>query len=185
MYALEIFGAIFSILGAWQMSYAQKEYLYKSFILFFLSNSALLLFFLVNGKIPLIIQFVFFLITSILGIIRMSNNREKSIKYLYIYLSIFTLVLIGIVFQIKETSFEIQTIDMIASFMAILGSLLLSSFDYIKRNLAFTMFILADLLFVYIAIINGFYFFLLQSLFFVITGTRGLYKNIKLNKKEN
>lgn len=98
----------------------------------------------------------------------------------------FTLVLIGIVFQIKETSFEIQTIDMIASFMAILGSLLLSSFDYIKRNLAFTMFILADLLFVYIAIINGFYFFLLQSLFFfVITGTRGLYKNIKLNKVEN
>lgn len=45
MYALEIFGAIFSILGAWQMSYAQKEYLYKAFILFFLSNSALLLFF--------------------------------------------------------------------------------------------------------------------------------------------
>ena len=112
----------------------------------------------------------------------MSNNREKSIKYLYIYLSIFTLLLIGIVFQIKETSFEIQTIDMIASFMAILGSLLLSSFDYIKRNLAFTMFILADLLFVYIAITNGFYFFLLQSLFFVITGTRGIYKNIKLNK---
>ena len=50
MYALEIFGAIFSILGAWQMSYAQKEYLYKAFILFFLSNSALLLFFLINGK---------------------------------------------------------------------------------------------------------------------------------------
>lgn len=181
MYILEIIGAILSILGAWYMSYATKEYLYKAFLAFFISNSSLLIFFLANGKIPMIIQFVFFFATAFLGMIRMSSNREKTIKLLTVMTIFVILSLIIALYSIEEITFEIKIIDIIASSIAISGAFLLSSTTYIKRNIAYIMFIIADILFVYIAFTNGFYFFLLQSAFFVFTGSRGLIKNISLN----
>lgn len=175
---LELIGAIFSILGAWYMSYAKKEYLYKAFVFFLISNTSLLIFFILNGKVPMIVQFIFFFGSAILGVIRMSDNKQKTIKLLKIVGLISIAPLLFALLNIKEVTFEVKALDTIASTLAITGAFLLSSPTYIKRNIAYIMFIIADIVFVYIGFTNSFYFFMLQSLFFIYTGSRGLIKNI-------
>ncbi len=183
-YILELIGAFFSILGAWFMSYAQREYLYKAFIFFLISNTSLLIFFTLNGKIPMIIQFIFFFGSAILGVLRMSSNKQETIKLLKIVGIISITPLLFALLNIKEVTFEIKALDTVASALAITGAFLLSSPTYIKRNIAYIMFIVADLLFVYIGMANSFYFFMIQSAFFIFTGIRGLYENINLKSQK-
>ena len=179
---LEVVGAIFSILGAWYMSYAKREYLYKAFLFFLISNSSLLIFFILNGKVPMIIQFIFFFGSAILGMIRMSEDKVKTIKIFKIMFLISIVPLVFALLNIKEITFEVKVLDTIASSLAILGAFLLSSSTYIKRNTAYVMFVVADVIFVYIGFTNSFYFFMLQSLFFIYTGSRGLFLNISQNR---
>lgn len=182
MITLEFLGAIYSILGAWHMSGATKEKLNRAFFSFLISNSALLLFFILNGKMPMVVQFIFFYMTAILGLYRTTEDVKRT--HLFVFISILTLIIaVGISFpMIKEVNMTILPLDTFASSLAVIGAYMLSSKSYMQRNIAYFMFVIADIIFVYIGYVNGFWFFLLQSAWFIFTGTKGLVTNIKLNR---
>lgn len=191
MLLLEILGAIFSILGAFLMSRSSKNDtrpLYFAFISFFMSNLALFTFFTYSGKIPIMIQMFFFFVTAIIGIYKLTNEKKRDsflmIVTLVIYISI---IFIFVIPDMSKAVFSILPLDFTASFIAIFGSYLLSSHKYKIRSYAFICFFVADLIFVYIGYINQFYFFMIQSIFYLYTSTRGylntMEKELKISNK--
>jgi hypothetical protein len=183
MIILEAIGAIFSIIGAYLMSLSTKDDtrpLYFGFISFFISNLALLTFFLLNGKVPVIIQMILFFITAIIGIYKLTKNKKRDISLMSGILSIYILVLIFSIFpNIKDIDFNILFIDFIAALIAIIGSFLLSSHNHIIRSYAFICFFVADIIFVYIGYSNAYYFFMIQSIFYIYTSSKGYYNTMK------
>ena len=191
MIILEAMGAIFSILGAYLMSLSGKgntKPLYLGFICFFISNLALLTFFTLTGKVPVIIQMVLFFVTAIIGIYKLTQNRKRDVQImafvLVIYISIFIFTVLP---NMGQIDFEILLVDFVASIIAIIGSFLLSSHNHVIRSYAFICFFVADVIFVYIGYTNTFYFFMIQSAFYLYTSLKG-YSNtmkdeIKLFKK--
>lgn len=177
---LEAIGAIFSIFAAYSMSLSTKDNtrpLYIAFISFFISNLSLITFFTLSGKIPIILQMLLFFVTSIIGIYKHTSNKKRDMFLIVSIVSIYIFVLfINGILNLEETTFDIKIIDLIASSIAIIGSFLLSSHNYIRRSYAFICFFLADVIFVYIGYENQFYFFMLQSVFYLYTSVKG-YKN--------
>lgn len=183
MIILEAIGAIFSIVGAYLMSLSSKDDtrpIYLGFISFFISNLALLTFFILNGKVPVIIQMILFFITAILGIYKLTKNRKRDVSIisfiLFIYVSILILTVIP---NIKDIDFNILIIDFIAALIAIVGSFLLSSSKHIIRSYAFICFFVADVIFVYIGYTNAYYFFMIQSAFYLYTSAKGYHNTMK------
>lgn len=183
MIILEALGAIFSILGAYLMSMSSKEDtkpLYFGFISFFISNLALLTFFTLNGKVPVIIQMILFFATAILGIYKLSKDKKRDVKLIILGLSIYIFFLIqNVLPNMGNTDFTVLPIDLIASFIAIVGSFLLSSHNHKIRGYAFICFFVADLVFVYIGYTNMFYFFMVQSAFYLYTSVKGYRSTMK------
>lgn len=183
MIILEATGAIFSIIGAYLMSLSTKDDtrpLYFGFISFFISNLALLTFFTLNGKVPVIIQMILFFITAIIGIYKLTKNKKRDVSIIFIILFIYILFFVFTIFpNIKDTDFNILIIDFIASFIAIVGSFLLSSPKHITRSYAFICFFVADVIFVYIGYVNAYYFFMIQSMFYLYTSSKGYHNTMK------
>jgi uncharacterized membrane protein YhhN len=183
MIILEAVGAVFSIAGAYLMSLSSKDNtrpLYFGFICFFISNLALLTFFTLNGKVPVIIQMILFFITAIIGIYKLTKNRKRDVSVislvLFIYISVLILTVIP---NIKDIDFSILIVDLIASLIAIVGSFLLSSPKHIIRSYAFICFFVADIVFVYIGYSNAYYFFMVQSIFYLYTSYKGYHNTMK------
>jgi hypothetical protein len=185
MIILEATGAIFSIIGAYLMSLSSKndtKPLYFGFISFFISNLALLTFFILNGKVPVIIQMILFFITAIIGIYKLTNNRKRDIRIISVILFIYISIIIFTVLpNIKDIDFNILVVDFIASLIAIVGSFLLSSHKHTIRGYAFICFFVADVIFVYIGYVNAYYFFMIQSVFYLYTSSKG-YNNTMKNE---
>lgn len=177
MIILEALGAIFSIMGAFLMSRSSKNDtrpLYWAFVSFFVSNLALLTFFTLNGKIPVILQMILFFATAILGIYRLTLDRKRDVTLMSIILSIYILILVFTVLpNMGNIDFTILFIDLLAASIAIFGSFILSSKNHIVRGYAFVCFFVADVIFVYIGYTNAFYFFMVQSAFYLYTSTKG------------
>lgn len=189
MFILEALGAIFSILGALLMSFSTKtnqKPLYYAFISFCISNFVLFAFFLIEGKIPMIIQLIFFFIGAFLGVIKKSANKKRDFKILSIFTILYLIILCIIIYDISisKISFSIVPIDSLAALLAIIGNFLLSSKYHIRRSYAFILFFIADILYVYIGYTNEFYFFMTQSIFFVFTSINGYKNTMKEEIKE-
>ena len=170
MIILEAMGEIFSILCAYLMSLSGKgntKPLYLGFICFFISNLALLTFFTLTGKVPVINQMVLFFVTAIIGIYKLTQNRKRDVQImafvLVIYISIFIFTVLP---NMGQIDFKILLVDFVASIIAIIGSFLLSSHNHVIRSYAFICFFIADVIFVYIGYTNTFYFFMIQSAFY-------------------
>jgi uncharacterized membrane protein YhhN len=183
MIILEAMGAIFSILGAYLMSLSGKgntKPLYLGFICFFISNLALLTFFTLTGKVPVIIQMVLFFVTAIIGIYKLTQNRKRDVQImafvLVIYISIFIFTVLP---NMGQIDFKILLVDFVASIIAIIGSFLLSSHNHVIRSYAFICFFIADVIFVYIGYTNTFYFFMIQSAFYLYTSLKGYSNTMK------
>lgn len=183
MIILEAMGAIFSILGAYLMSLSGKgntKPLYLGFICFFISNLALLTFFTLTGKVPVIIQMILFFVTAIIGIYKLTQNRKRDVQImafvLVIYISIFIFTVLP---NMGQIDFEILLVDFVASIIAIIGSFLLSSHNHVIRSYAFICFFIADVIFVYIGYTNTFYFFMIQSAFYLYTSLKGYSNTMK------
>ena len=183
MIILEAMGAIFSILGAYLMSLSGKgntKPLYLGFICFFISNLALLTFFTLTGKVPVIIQMILFFVTAIIGIYKLTQNRKRDVKImafvLVIYISIFIFTVLP---NMAQIDFKILLVDFVASIIAIIGSFLLSSHNHVIRSYAFICFFIADVIFVYIGYTNTFYFFMIQSAFYLYTSLKGYSNTMK------
>jgi uncharacterized membrane protein YhhN len=183
MIILEAIGAIFSIMGAYLMSLSSKKDtkpLYLGFICFFISNLALLTFFTLTGKVPVIIQMVLFFVTAIIGIYKLTQNRKRDVQIMILVLFIYISILIFTVLpNMAQIDFKILLIDFIASLIAIIGSFLLSSHNHIIRSYAFICFFVADVIFVYIGYTNAFYFFMVQSAFYLYTSLKGYSNTMK------
>ncbi|RXJ87089.1 hypothetical protein [Arcobacter sp. CECT 8985] len=189
MLILEAFGAIFSILGAFLMSLSTKDNqrpLYFAFISFLCANLSLLAFFLFEGKVPMLIQLCFFYAGAFLGIIKKSNSPKRDFKIVTaISIVYFIILLMSLYFKsISSIHFEVLFLDSSAAFMAIIGNFLLSSRSHIIRSYAFILFFLADLLYVFVGYSNGFYFFMVQSVFFLFTSLNGYRNTMKEEIKE-
>ena len=92
MIILEAIGAVFSIIGAYLMSNSTKNNLrpiYWGFVSFFISNLALLTFFTLTGKVPVIIQMILFFVTAVLGIYRLTLNRKRDVSMISVILTIY------------------------------------------------------------------------------------------------
>lgn len=180
MILLEAFGAIFSILGAYLMATSTKintKPLYYGFISFFISNTALLIFFTLKGKVPIILQMVLFFMTAIIGIYKHTSHKKRDTTLMSMVLLLLGCVLyFSIVPRMREIDFTVLWVDSLASSLAIFGSFLLSSHTPKIRGYAFICFFIADVVFVYIGLTNAFYFFMVQSLFYLYTSVKG-YKN--------
>jgi hypothetical protein len=180
MILLEAFGAIFSILGAYLMATSTKintKPLYYGFISFFISNTALLIFFTLKGKVPIILQMVLFFMTAIIGIYKHTSHKKRDTMLMSMVLLLLGCVLyFSIVPRMREIDFTVLWVDSLASSLAIFGSFLLSSHTPKIRGYAFICFFIADVVFVYIGLTNAFYFFMVQSLFYLYTSVKG-YKN--------
>jgi hypothetical protein len=183
MIILEAMGAIFSIIGAYLMSLSSKgdtKPLYFGFICFFISNLALLTFFTLTGKVPVIIQMVLFFVTAIIGIYKLTQNKKRDVQImsfiLVIYISIFIFTVLP---NMGQIDFKILLVDFIASIIAIIGSFLLSSHNHLIRSYAFMCFFVADVIFVYIGYTNSFYFFMVQSAFYLYTSLKGYSNTMK------
>ena len=183
MIVLEATGAIFSIAGAYLMSLSSRENirpLYFGFISFFISNLALMTFFVLNGKVPVIVQMILFFITAILGIYKLTKDKKRDVIIICGILFIYSLVLIfSILPKIGNIDFSILPIDFLASLIAIVGSFLLSSHNHLIRSYAFICFFLADIIFVYIGYTNTYFFFMMQSMFFIYTSAKGYYNTME------
>ena len=177
MIILEAIGAIFSILGAYLMSNSTKHDtrpIYWGFVSFFVSNLALLTFFTLTGKVPVIIQMILFFVTAVLGIYRLTLNRKRDVTYIVAILSVYLFIFFKTVIpNMANIDFTILPIDLIAASIAIYGSFILSSKNHITRGYAFICFFVADVIFVYIGYTNAFYFFMVQSAFYIYTSTKG------------
>ena len=183
MIILEAMGAIFSILGAYLMSLSGKgntKPLYLGFICFFISNLALLTFFTLTGKVPVIIQMILFFVTAIIGIYKLTQYRKRDVQImafvLVIYISIFIFTVLP---NMGQIDFKILLVDFVASIIAIIGSFLLSSHNHVIRSYAFICFFIADVIFVYIGYTNTFYFFMIQSAFYLYTSLKGYSNTMK------
>lgn len=187
MNILEFLGMFFSIFAVLYIAKATNEAIYKANVLFYISNIMMFSFFFLNGIVSIFIQMGLFFITAILGILRLSKNKQRDKKIILItsiiYITIFSFYLNYI--GLKDLNFEIKPLDTIASIMAIIGAFLLSYDSFIKRNIAYILFLLADILYIYIGYSNGFYFFMIQSIFYIFTSSIGIKNNIKLNKSYN
>ena len=183
MIILEAMGAIFSILGAYLMSLSGKgntKPLYLGFICFFISNLALLTFFTLTGKVPVIIQMILFFVTAIIGIYKLTQNRKRDVQIMAFVLVIYIFILIFTVLpNMEQIDFKILLVDFVASIIAIIGSFLLSSHNHVIRSYAFICFFIADVIFVYIGYTNTFYFFMIQSAFYLYTSLKGYSNTMK------
>lgn len=186
---LEVMGGATAIVAAYKMSLSGKEgriYLYQAFLLFALSDLFLFAFFLFAGKIPMVLQMLIFGSTALLGIIKTidyqncfyAKNQNDLLKKAILFIGLYFAVLLGLSFIFDSFSaidFTIVPIDLLASSIAVLGSFMLSSHSHVIRAWAFVMFFVADVIFVYIGFDNKFYFFMLQSAFFIYTSSQGFY----------
>lgn len=186
---LEVLGGATAIVAAYKMSLSGKEgriYLYHAFLLFAISDLFLFAFFLFEGKIPMVIQMIIFGSTALLGIAKTVDYQNcsyaKDKRDLFKKATIFIVLYFSIVFgfsflfeSFKTIDFSIVLIDLIASSIAVFGSYMLSSHNHNVRAWAFVMFFIADVIFVYIGFENKFYFFMLQSAFFIYTSSQGFY----------
>lgn len=164
----------FSMLGAFYMSKGVQT-MVKSFAAFGLANMLLIVVSLHIGLLPLLIQMVFFGYASYSGLIKFEIDKLllRSIVVIYI-------IALYFIIDIREMTFEITLIEVIASTMAIVGAIIIK-YNSQRKN-AFILYFLADVLFVYIAYTHNMLWFGIQSAFFIYTSFAGYMREYK---KEN
>jgi uncharacterized membrane protein YhhN len=127
--------------------------------------------------VPIILQMVLFFMTAIIGIYKHTSHKKRDTMLMSMVLLLLGCVLyFSIVPRMREIDFTVLWVDSLASSLAIFGSFLLSSHTPKIRGYAFICFFIADVVFVYIGLTNAFYFFMVQSLFYLYTSVKG-YKN--------
>ena len=188
MIVIEFLATFLTIIATILMTKSSKEDtkpLYYTFVLFLLSNFLFVFLFVSKGIVPVAIQMILFLITSIIGIMKNSPHpkRDKLLLILSIPIYIFTLSIYFLNIGIENISWNIKILDTIASSLAIAGSYLLTFKQRSIRVKSFILFIIADILFVYIGYENQLYFFMLQSLFFIFTSSKTMSKYMIKKKK--
>jgi hypothetical protein len=123
---------------------------------------------------------ILFFVTAIIGIYKLTQNRKRDIKIMAFVLVVYiSILVITVLPNMAQIDFKILLVDFIASLIAIIGSFLLSSHNHVIRSYAFICFFVADVIFVYIGYTNAFYFFMIQSIFYLYTSYKGYSNTMK------
>lgn len=166
----EILGVAFSMLGAWYMSkgFAEKSNAVKTFSLFLASNVMFINMAIGAMLVPLMVQMLFFSVFALMGIKTFAPELLKKA------ITIFLVALIPTTFNLFSSAgippvTQITGIGIVAASAAVLGSYLLRSPRAGERLAAFTLFIIADSIYIAIGLENGLYFFAMQAAYFLYT----------------
>ncbi len=181
---LELTAAVFSILGAFLLSrdlQINPIALYFGFISFFIGNVFMIHLALLEHMAPLLIQLVLFSAGAHLGVISHAKNKEKVKMISYFVLTMTTFSLLYLYFNASaDFVFKFSTIEIIAATIAISGNFMMKTHNPLVRINAFYLFIIADAVYVIVAINADLYFFAFQAAFFVFTSTAGILNTRKL-----
>ena len=76
---------------------------------------------------------------SIIGILRLSKNKNRDFKLIFLTSSIYFILLGLYLFEnsLNDIKFTLKPLDTFAAILAIIGSYFLAFDNYIKRNLAY------------------------------------------------
>jgi len=179
---LEFVGMLGAISGAVFMSRDPrivKNNMLKAFSSFVIANLAMLIVAIINEMSALVIQQLLFLSGAVIGFRVNLYKTKVNIKVLnkimyslYVILFLYMLNVIYLSLNLNFSNINLPVIESLAAFMAILGNFLLSG-TYSSQLKAFILFIIADIVYIWIAIDHNMYFFMLQSAFTVYTAYSG------------
>ena len=171
--ALEFSGMVFTMTGAFLITNKKEKTRLIGLFAFIAANYTVFAFASMKGLLPLQIQMIFFFFAGIPAIKSYCKNWKTVKKYLWIFSSVYLLLLISFVhFNIRSNSIPI--IEIIAASIAVIGSYLQKFKLSDMRIISFIMFFVADILYVGISIENSLLFFGIQSFFFWFTSIKGI-----------
>lgn len=178
---IEAIGVFFAIVGTLFFAVDPKKvpnHILYAFGAFFISNLFMLHFSLNQGMAPLFIQYVLFIWGASSGLISLSDNRKVTLIVLVI-LFVETLLLLAAYMSVEDFSFEFDAIQVTAAAIAITGNFLLKSVKAQTKITAFGLFIVADLLYIWIGYTNSLIFFTAMAIFFVLMSSIGIRNTIR------
>lgn len=179
IHIFEFIGMLFSMIGAFYMSMDKEKdpkHMWKAFHFFGISNIAVLMVASYSLIVPLYIQMVLFMTSTL---VQLKEYYQKTIVYgIYLAALIISLILMFINYQ-KGFVLSISNIEVIAAICAITGSFLLKTKDKKILLSAFILFLIADSIYSYVGYKRELWYFMLQSIFFLYTSIRGIL-NLKL-----
>jgi nicotinamide riboside transporter PnuC len=181
---IEWLGTFLGLSGAFLLSY--KKFNPKwIWLMWIISNSLLLSFFIIQKQYGLSFSSIIALIISCLGFYQNKNHKipiiNQKLKYLLYYLGQFVLILIPIIFfyprGLLETKFE-----WISSILIISADFLIAS-KHPKEYLSWIYWAMSNILIFYIAITKREYGIMLLQIGFFITNINGIYHWLIKKKK--
>ena len=154
---------------------------YKGFWGFMISNLIIMTMAIGIQAYPLFIQMIAFTIPSTIGLVQLSKNKVI-IKIIVLFFYAISLNFINE--AIIGFSYEnyVVGLDTYAAPIAIIGSFILIIKDLSIRKNAFLMFIMADTIYVYFAIQQGWYILMIQYVVFIMIAVKSYRDSLK---KEN
>lgn len=191
---IELIGSVLVMAGTLSFSLSVKKgekYTFLAFSLLGISNALMTAFFLYHGRASMIVLMMFFITTSIIGMIRTYKFsgiklRFTTFKYLLVSSMMIYFLTLGF-YSYKENIFQdnnliLSTLEIIASILAIVGSIVVSYKEYEAKVMAFSIFMIANFMFLYNGLINGYIFYSFQMVFSIFTTGYAL-KNLLLNSQ--
>jgi len=170
---LEFVGMVSTMTGAYLVSRNKEMLMFYGATAFLTANYTMFAFATGKGMIPLQIQMVFFFMATIPMLKAYSPNWELSKKIILIFTPIYTILLISFI-DINLGNIEITRFEIIAAIIAVSGSFLLKYKNSDIKIIAFILFFVADVIYVYVSIDKSLIFFGIQSLFFWYTSIDGI-----------
>jgi len=176
---MEFIMAVFAMTGAFLLS----KLMVKEAMLTFITGNFAGAYVAISAGLPgLLTQMLFFITTGVIVLWSLKKELMQDKKTLFYFIPVIFVAGIALTVSIKipsvyQNSLESSYFEIIAASFAILGSFLMKYEDKIKRY-GFICFIIADILYIEVAVSNELWFFLVQSIFFVWTSSNGL-KNLK------
>lgn len=172
---LEFFGMFLGILGAVFMSMSSrintKPLLYAYFS-FGLSNGFLLYVTSDAGLIFIYMQTIIFGLTGLKGIYTFGSLRLMLFFALMLFINIFASILMA-----NETVLKVNYFELIFTVFAIVGTFFMANKEHNIREYAYILFFVADIGLVFIAIFHELYFFMTQTIVYLVTTFIAFYRN--------
>jgi hypothetical protein len=170
--------------GAYFMSMNPKKcpnHMVWAFVAFGTSNIFGLQYAMYYLMIPLIIQQALFFHSAVLGVNETVGRRWKGKTLKKVERTTLTLMILSFTAAFfvayvfgEEANLKVTFLEVVAAVMAITGSYLMRKETYNALKIAFILYFVADVFYVYIAIERELWFFMIQSAFFIYTSWRGL-----------
>lgn len=208
LFIFEIISAICAVLGAYLVG--GKTHLVRaySFLSFLTSNVFMIIVSLDKGILPLLFQMLVFSLLALVGLnnvvlemkrcnednllVSLSRSLNHNIKSKTIYVSFISLISVLFVVNFSNMDFNAyytylssNTIEIIAVCLALFGSSLINNLSVQTKVIGLFLFLLADVLYIYIALSHSLYPFFIQSIIFIGTSSLAMKSFNEILKEEN